>query len=934
MYPDYSRPLMHQSFGSLAKSSCIEARTFASSMKSYLRYSAESSFGVVCSPNSRCVYDLTGQLAICGALKNVIVWNIRTGAKVRVLHGDSETDTAGQVTALSLSPDGAYVATGYSTGIVRIFKLSNGNVEVTLDGHKNAIESLAYGENGALLASGSRDTDIIVWDIVSQSGLYRLRGHKDAVTAVAFLDNQRTLVSTSKDTLMKVWDLDTQHCVQTCVGHRNEIWSLDTHEPTHRLLTGASDNLLRVWDTSDAASVQLLGTIQRQANDRAMLVQYNSTGTLIGCQGSGKTLELFRIRSADEQKKKAQRKLKRVREKARKLQDGSQPTIAPDDNDNDDSDVNPIANEVESVCVIRCSAKIRSFAFSPDAAKDGTTSLLVTLHNNSLETYAIVPHAETVDGRFARVHALTLPGHRSDVRQVTLSSDDALVLSVSSGEVKVWNAQSLQCVRTFTDFSLALSAVFAPGNMHVIVGTKGGSLHLFELSSGECIWKKDDAHAVGSAIWSIDVRPDGKAVATGGADHVVNFWDFEMTSEYTQTSTLKLGLVHARMLKMADDVLCVKYSHASDPRKLLVAVALLDCTVKVFYDDSLKFFLSLYGHKLPVMSMDIASDDTLLVTASADKNVKLWGLDFGDCHKSIFAHDEAIMGIAFVPQTHYFFTASKDKSIAYWDGDHFERILRLTDQHFGEVWALAVSRDGSFVVSASQDRSLVKYSRGEDQVFVEEEKEKELDTLFESDLQPTNTAGPTLGGTSVAATDASATAGKRTVQTVKSGERLIESIDIADRELLAQKNSKDPHAVFTNFMLLGYSPLKFVLRSVREIRANEMEEALMVLPFEYVKKLLSYLLQLIAAEMEVEICCNCVLFLLRVHHHQIVTNTSLLGELDTMWGSLRAQLVSSKNRIGFNLAGMKYIKRQVDHNKTGYVEELGGVPSAAKKSKK
>lgn len=32
----------------------------------------------------------------------------------------------------------------------------------------------------------------------------------------------------------------------------------------------------------------------------------------------------------------------------------------------------------------------------------------------------------------------------------------------------------------------------------------------------------------------------------------------------------------------------------------LLAVALLDCTIKVFFLDSLRFFLSLYGHKLPV----------------------------------------------------------------------------------------------------------------------------------------------------------------------------------------------------------------------------------------------------------------------------------------------------------------------------------------------
>jgi len=44
--------------------------------------------------------------------------------------------------------------------------------------------------------------------------------------------------------------------------------------------------------------------------------------------------------------------------------------------------------------------------------------------------------------------------------------------------------------------------------------------------------------------------------------------------------------------------------------------------VQIFFEDTLRFFTSLYGHKLPVMAMDISADNSLIVTASADKNVR------------------------------------------------------------------------------------------------------------------------------------------------------------------------------------------------------------------------------------------------------------------------------------------------------------------------
>jgi U3 small nucleolar RNA-associated protein 12 len=103
--------------------------------------------------------------------------------------------------------------------------------------------------------------------------------------------------------------------------------------------------------------------------------------------------------------------------------------------------------------------------------------------------------------------------------------------------------------------------------------------------------------------------------------------------------------------------------------------------LQVFYVDTMKWFVDLYGHKLPALTLDISTDSTLLVSGSADKNLKIWGLDFGDCHKSLFAHQDSVMAVRFVPRTHYVVTAGKDGLVKYWDADKFELLLELPAHH-------------------------------------------------------------------------------------------------------------------------------------------------------------------------------------------------------------------------------------------------------------
>ncbi len=52
-----------------------------------------------------------------------------------------------------------------------------------------------------------------------------------------------------------------------------------------------------------------------------------------------------------------------------------------------------------------------------------------------------------------------------------------------------------------------------------------------------------------------------------------------------------------------------------------------------------------------------------------------------------------------------------------------------------QAWCLVVSSMGDFVVTSGADRALRLWQRTEEPFFVEEEKEKRLESLFEADLE-------------------------------------------------------------------------------------------------------------------------------------------------------------------------------------------------------
>lgn len=906
--------------------------------KQYLRYVASAVFGLIGSQKGNIVFVTLrgekGRYVAVPACEHVFIWDLRKGEKILILQGLKH-----EVTCLCPSPDGLHLAVGYEDGSIRIFSLLSGEGNVTFNGHKAAVTSLKYDQLGGRLASGSKDTDIIVWDVINESGLYRLKGHKDAITQALFLREKNLLVSSGKDTMVKWWDLDTQHCFKTVVGHRTEVWGLVLVSEEKRLITGASDSELRAWDIAyleeiedpeepepkkikgssprmqdtdetedgtlemdEAPEDRILtcrkaGSIMREGRDRVVNLAVDRTGRILACHGTDSVLEVFRVLSIEEIQKKMDKKLKKARKKA-KLNSGKE-----EEEDLEVSVEMTLQDEIQRVTNIKTSAKIKSFDLIH--LPQGELKAVFLLQNNLVELYSLNPSVPA--SQPVRTSRITIGGHRSDVRTLSFSSDNIAVLSGAAESIKIWNRSTLQCIRTMT-CEYALCSFFVPGDRQVVIGTKTGKLQLYDLASGNLL-ETVDAHD--GALWSLSLSPDQRGFVTGGADKSVKFWDFELVKDENSTQK-RLSVKQTRTLQLDEEVLCVSYS----PNQKLLAVSLLDCTVKIFYVDTLKFFLSLYGHKLPVICMDISYDGALIATGSADRNVKIWGLDFGDCHKSLFAHDDSVMYLKFVPKSHLFFTAGKDRKIKQWDADKFEHVQTL-EGHHQEIWCLAISPSGDYVVSSSHDKSLRLWERTREPLILEEEREMQREAEYEESVakedQPA-VPGETQGDNYFT--------GKKTIETIKAAERIMEAIELYREETAKMREHKaickaagKEVPLPINPILMAYgniSPSAYVLEIFKGIKSSELEESLLVLPFSYVPDILKLFNEFIQLGSDIELLCRCLFFLLRIHFGQITSNQMLVPVIEKLKETTISKVSQVRDVIGFNMAGLDFLKRECE----------------------
>jgi len=150
-------------------------------------------------------------------------------------------------------------------------------------------------------------------------------------------------------------------------------------------------------------------------------------------------------------------------------------------------------------------------------------------------------------------------------------------------------------------------------------------------------------------IWAVCFSPDGKQLATGSADNLINIYSFNEGNAI---------LAH-----------------------------------------------TLEGHTHYVWSLSFSPDCKLLCSGSVDESIKFWNPADGSLVKSIDqAHTSTVRSVSYSPNGRVLVSAGYDNTKKIWDAETFE--LKHTFEQEYRTSQLTITADSNFIVSGNTDHTV------------------------------------------------------------------------------------------------------------------------------------------------------------------------------------------------------------------------------------
>jgi WD40 repeat protein len=188
--------------------------------------------------------DEDGQI-ISTCLEQIRVWNIETGACVKVLN-------LGFHSGKAVAYRSPLIATGSDNGTIKVWNLETGQCITTSSGNLKPIMGLAANPHDQAVVTSRDDGTIQIWDF-SKIGLgespnyMEVQAHRGKAKTVAFSLDGQSIASTGGDRRIVIWDAATGGLLQTLIGHTDYILQLLFIDDC-TLLSQSYDKTIRQWN--------------------------------------------------------------------------------------------------------------------------------------------------------------------------------------------------------------------------------------------------------------------------------------------------------------------------------------------------------------------------------------------------------------------------------------------------------------------------------------------------------------------------------------------------------------------------------------------------------------------------------------------------------------------------------------------------------------